>query len=158
LSLPFSCRFARRSEEGVVSEDFTWQRESPSRRALSIRVAVVLACAWIGIIAGSYYPITILMTAFERASLPRVSFRGNPPPMRETTGESFTPVAGVVPPLSTESKEAQPQVSGRLVLLNPGSAEQSRSPEEQPASRSSAEPPSIDQSVMRRQQLVYGTR
>jgi len=41
----------------VVPEDFTWQPESPSRRALSIRVAVVLACAWIGIIAGSYYPI-----------------------------------------------------------------------------------------------------
>jgi len=143
-----------------VSEDFTWQPESPSRRALSIRVAVVLACAWIGIIAGSYYPITIVMTAFERASLPRVSLRANlsSPPMRETTRESFTPVAEVVPPLSTESKEAQPEVSGRLVLLNPGSAEQSRSPEEQPASRSSAEPPPIDQSVMRRQRLMYGTR
>ena len=144
-----------------MSEEFTWQPQSPSRRAFSIRVATVLACAGIGIIAGSYYPITMVMTAFERANLPGVSSRGNlpSPTVQETTArESFAPVAEVVPPLSTDPMKAQPEVSGRLVLLNPGSAEQSRSPEEQPASRPSAEPSPLDQSVMRRQHAVEGAR
>src|SRR5262250_3440790 len=74
-----------------------------------------------------YYPITMVMTAFERANLPGVSSRGNlpsPTAQETTTRESFTPVAEVVPPLSTDPMKAQPEVSGRLVLLNPGSAEQ----------------------------------
>jgi hypothetical protein len=139
-----------------MSEDFTWQPEPPYRRAFSIRVAMVLACAGIGIIAGSYYPITMVMTAFERANLPGVSSRGNLP--SPTARETFTPFAEVVPSLSTDPMEAQPEVSGRVVLLNPGSAEESRSPEEQPASRPSAEPPPLDQSVMRRQHPVQGAR
>jgi hypothetical protein len=138
-----------------MSEDFTWEPESPSPRALSIRVAVVLACAGMGIIAGSYYPITMVMTAFERASLPRVSPRGNlpSPTAQQTTRESFTPVAKVATPPSTEPNEAK-----RLVLPNPGSAEQSRSPEEKTASMLSAEPPPLDQSVMRRQHPVQGVQ
>ena len=109
-----------------MSEDFTWQPQSPSRRAFSIRVAMVLACAGFGIIAGSYYPITMVMTAFVRANLPGVSSRGNltSPTTQETFRERFTPAAEVVPPLSTDRMQAQPEVSGRLVLLNPGSADQ----------------------------------
>ena len=128
-----------------MSDDFTWQPESPSRRALRIRVAVVLACAGIGITAGSYYPIKMLVTAFERASLPRVSARGNlpSPTAMDATRESFTPVAEMAPPPSTEAKQRPPEVSGRPVLLNPGSAEQSPPPE-QPESRPSAEPPPLE--------------
>jgi hypothetical protein len=142
-----------------VSEDFTWQPESPSRRASSIRVAVVLACAGIGIVAGSYYPIKMVIAEFDRASLPRVSPRGNlpSPTAGEATRESSTPVAEMAPPPPAEREQRPPEESGQFVLLNPGSVEQSRPPE-QPASKPSAEPPPLDQSVMRRQHPVQGAR
>jgi hypothetical protein len=59
------------------------------------------------------------------------------------------------PPPSAEAKQRRPEVSGRFILLNPGSAEL---PPEQTESRPSAEPPPPDQSVMRRQRPMQGAR
>jgi hypothetical protein len=54
-----------------MSDDFTWKPESPSQRnSLNLRLAIVLACAWLGVVVGSFYPIKLVVTAFERASQP----------------------------------------------------------------------------------------
>ena len=56
-----------------MSEDFTWQVAATSRHTTnSLRVAIVLACAGVGIIVGC-----LVMTAIDRASLPRVTAKGS---------------------------------------------------------------------------------
>jgi hypothetical protein len=64
--------------ERTVSDDFAW-RPATSPRATSprLRVTVVLACAGVGLVAGSLHPINKLITAFEPASHPHVTAKAN---------------------------------------------------------------------------------
>jgi hypothetical protein len=122
-----------------VSDDFTWQPDPASRR-LSVRVAIVLFFAGLGVVAGSLYPIKLVITAFERASLPRVSARGNEtaPAAQEITRATFSTTAEEGQRTSAEPREAPSQAGGRIVLLNPGSAEPI-APNEPPTRTASAE-------------------
>ena len=93
---------------------------------MSLRLAVVLVCAGLGVVAGSFYPIKLVVTAFERASQPVQARKENlaSSTAQEGNREPLALAPGKPAPSSTETK---------LVLLNPGSAEPARVPEEQPA-------------------------
>jgi hypothetical protein len=138
----------------MVSEDFAWHPGTPARRRhVGVRVAVVLACAGLGIAAGSYYPLRAVLTAFERANLPRVSDVDlSSKATQRAQGESLAPVPGVSP------KPAPPVAGGQIVLLNPGSAEPPPARDEQSASMPSAGRGTIDQRVTLLQPLSRGDR
>jgi hypothetical protein len=124
-----------------VSDDFTWKPESPSQRnSLNLRLAIVLACAWLGVVAGSFYPIKLVVTAFERASQPLQARKENPPSSTAQAGnrEPLALEPGKPSPPPTEIKQA-PEANTRLVLLNPGSAEPARAPQVRPAATPPAE-------------------
>jgi hypothetical protein len=123
----------------VVSYNFTWQADSASRR-VSLRVGVVLACAALGILAGSIYPITQVMRAIERASLPRPATKATLPDAQVGDREALALAPGDSPPKSTEMKQ-EPEAGGRVTLLNPGSAEPPVAPQNQPATASPADRP-----------------
>ena len=78
-----------------MSEDFTWQVAATSRHTPnSLRVAIVLACAGVGIIVGC-----LVMTAIDRASLPRVTAKGSmtSTPVQDPSGEMSPKLARVEP-------------------------------------------------------------
>ena len=106
-----------------MSDDFTWKPEPASRRQ-TIRVAVVLAFAGLGVVAGSLYPIKLVISAFERATPPRAVVRGNatPPAAQDAATASFSQATDKAQPVTTQPTEAPSQAGGRMVLLNPGSA------------------------------------
>jgi hypothetical protein len=102
--------------EGAMSEDFTWQVAAATSRHTpnSLRVAIVLACAGVGIIVGCLYPLNLVMTAIDRASLPRVTAKGSMP-----SGEMLPKLARVEPHEPPET----PHAASQMVLLNPGTAD-----------------------------------
>ena len=139
----------------MVSEDFAWHPGTAARRRhVGVRVPVVLACAGLGIAAGSYYPLRAVLTAFERANLPRVlaNVDLSSKATQRAQGESLAPVPEVSP------KPAPPVAGGQIVLLNPGSAEPPPARDEQPASTPFAGRGALDQRVTLRQSLSRGDR
>ena len=119
---------------------------------MTVRVGVVLVFAGVGIVAGSLYPVKLVLTAFERASPPRVSARGNETAPAAQKANGATSTAHEAQAASTEPKEAPSEAGGRMVLLNPGSAE-TMTPDEPPP-KSSGERPRIVESNTRRQSLA----
>jgi hypothetical protein len=109
-----------------VSDDFTWKPHGSSRRvAMTARLAIVLACAGIGVAAGSFYPVKMVITAFERASPPRATNQD-----KARTSDVQNAAAEVVPPATvltsgkaSEATTAPPEAPPRVVLLNPGTVE-----------------------------------
>jgi hypothetical protein len=126
-----------------MSDDFTWRPEYSSRpNSMSLRLAVVLFCAGLGVVAGSFYPIKLVVTAFERASQPVQARKENlaSSTAQEGNREPLALAPGKPAPASTETKQAAPQTDSRLVLLNPGSAEPARAPQEPPATTERSSP------------------
>ena len=125
-----------------MSDDFTWKPECSRRRSsMSLRLAVVLACAGLGVAAGSFYPIKLVVTAFDRASQPRQASKENllPSPVQEGNREPLA-VAGHPLPASTDTKVAAPQADSQSILLNPGSAEPEGAPQVPPAANERSSP------------------
>ena len=110
-----------------MSEDFTWQVAATSRHTPnSLRVAIVLACAGVGIIVGCLYPLNLVMTAIERASLPRVTAKGSmtSTPVQDPSGEMLPKLARVDPHEPPESPtNATPHAASQMDLLNPSTAD-----------------------------------
>jgi hypothetical protein len=131
-----------------MSEDFTWQPEPSARRRSAIRVALVVACAGVGIAAGSYYPIKTLMTALQRANLPGVTSKENRP----------SPAAEAPPRPSTEPKQALQASGGRVVRFNPGSVQPPAAQEAKPTPTPSTETPNAEQKATPGQYLARGPR
>lgn len=143
-----------------MSDDFSWQQDPSARRKSATRVAVVLACASVGIAAGAYYPIKTVISAFERAGPPRVvskeSVASQTP--QDHRKSSFEAAANNPARPSTEHVQAPPQSAGRFVLLNPGSVEPPPGTEEQPKRTRWSQSPSFDQKVAPRRHLAKGPR
>jgi hypothetical protein len=108
-----------------MSNDFTWRPETSSRRnSLNRRVAIILVCAGLGVVAGSFYPIKLVVTAFERTSQSAQARKANVP-SSTPQGATRGPLAlapGKPQPTSPEIIQAAPEAETRFVLLNPGSA------------------------------------
>ena len=138
-----------------MSEDFTWQPDLSARRRSAIRVAVVLACASVGIAAGSYYPLKTVITAFQRANPPRVAAKETLPahPAQDGSRASFTPAADAPPLASTEPNHALQESTARVVLLNPGSVAPPDPAEAQPTRSLN-----VDQKAPPRRPLAKGVR
>ena len=105
-----------------MSEEFTWRPDASSRRIWSLRGAIVLVCAGLGIVVGIFYPLRMVMTPAERTSLPRISDANSassePSPNVDT--EFLLPLSGVVP---TVHPGDSPETAARVTLLNPGTAD-----------------------------------
>jgi hypothetical protein len=118
-----------------VSDDFTW-KPVPASRRMTVRVAVVLVFAGLGVAAGSLYPISLVITAFERATLPRVSRGGNEtlPAVQEASRAPLSPIptSQVAQPISAELKESPSEAARGVVLLNPGTTGHGVAADEQP--------------------------
>ena len=143
-----------------MSEDFTWQPDLSARRRSAIRVAVVLACASVGIAAGSYYPLKTVITAFQRANPPRVAAKENLPahPAQDGSRASFTPAADAPPLASIEPNHALQESAARVVLLNPGSVAPPAAEEAQSRRAPSSDGPNVDQKATPRRPLAKGVR
>jgi hypothetical protein len=118
--------------ERTVSDDFAW-RPATSPRATSprLRVTVVLACAGVGLVAGSLHPINKLITAFEPASHPHVTAKANlaASAVQDGRREVVVPQAEASAQESLRLRGASSGEAPRVVLLNPGSAERKAVPE-----------------------------
>jgi hypothetical protein len=105
-----------------VSDDFAWKpATSPRVTSPRLRVTVVLACAGVGLVAGSLHPINKLITAFERASLPRVTAKANSAASAVQDGrrEVVVPQAEASAQESLRLQGASSGEAPRVVLLNP---------------------------------------
>jgi hypothetical protein len=140
-----------------MSNDFTWRPETSSRRnSLNRRVAIILVCAGLGVVAGSFYPIKLVVTAFERTSQSAQARKANVP-SSTPQGATRGPLAlapGKPQPTSPEIIQAAPEAETRFVLLNPGSAEPAAAPQVQPAVTTPTEWPSPAKRLVSRQQPV----
>lgn len=144
-----------------MSDDFTWQSAPSSQKSgLSLRLIVILICAVIGLAAGSLFPIKMVMNVLERASLPRVTAKGNvaATSAQDASRVVLTPQAEVPSPEMERPPSASPK---RIVLLNPGSAESAESkaaPEELPLGAPSGEPSAAQPKGPHRQSPALSAR
>jgi hypothetical protein len=102
-----------------VSDQFTWKpATSPPGTSSSLRVAVVVACAAIGIVAGSLYPIKKLIAAIERATPPRLTGTGNPAATAVQEPRLVVPQVEAADPVPPQAQGGRPEAAPRVVLLN----------------------------------------
>ena len=141
-----------------MSDDFTWQSAPSSQKSgLSLRLIVILICAVIGLAAGSLFPIKMVMNVLERASLPRVTAKGNvaATSAQDASRAVLTPQAEVPSPEMERPPAATPK---RIVLLNPGSADSKAAPEELPLGVPSGEPSAAQPKGPHRQSPALSAR
>jgi hypothetical protein len=100
---------------------------------LNRSVAIVLVFAGLGVVAGSLYPIKLVITAFQRASQAAQAKKETVP--SSTAQEAIRAPLALAPAkpasASTEITQPAPEAETRFVLLNPGSAEPATAPQEQ---------------------------
>lgn len=104
-----------------MSDDFTWIPDPASSRQTNI--AGVLAFVGLGVVASSFYPLKLMMTAFAH----NTAENG-----KTTSPTARAKVSAQAPdqPATAEPTQALPQASSRMVLLNPGSSEATTTPVE----------------------------
>jgi hypothetical protein len=142
-----------------VSDDFTWQQDPSARRRSAIRVGVVVACAGVGIAAGSYYPIKSVVTAFQRAHPQRVATQETLPAHQEqdSSRTRFMPAAAAPPPVPTEPNPPLQESAGRADFFNPGTVAPPAAQDAKPTRSPSTAHPNVDQKPTR-QPVTRGLR
>jgi hypothetical protein len=134
-----------------VSDDFTWQQDPSARRRSAIRVGVVVACAGVGIAAGSYYPIKSVVTAFQRAHPQRVATQETLPAHQEqdSSRTRFMPAAAAPPPVPTEPNPPLQEAAGRADFFNPGTVAPPAAQDAKPTRSPSTAHPNVQENWRR---------